>query len=136
MVIEAVAVGAVAILKQYLSKSGEGFAKKVGEKLADKVGQLYHSVKSKFENDPDAKKTLAWTEEDPNSTARLSALEGVLSEKLRSDPNFAMELDRLVQEVKAADTQKMLVVGERNITVGRDANGVFITGDHSGVVKR
>lgn len=136
MMIEAVTVGAMAILKQYLGKTGEGFAKKVGEKLADKVGQLYRSVKSKFENDPDAKKTLAWTEEDPNSIARLSALEGVLAEKLRSDHDFATELDWLVQEVKAADTEKMLVGGERNITAGRDATGVFITGDQNRVVKR
>jgi hypothetical protein len=135
MVIEAIAMGAIAILKQYLGKAGEGFAKKAGEKLADKVGELYLSIKGKFRSDPYAEKTLARAEEDPTSADRLSALEAVLKEKLADDLNFASLLDKLVQEVKAADTQKILVLGDRNITVGRDASGTFITGDNNQVGK-
>jgi hypothetical protein len=135
MVIEAIAVGAITILKQYLGKAGEAFAKKAGEKLANKVGELYQSIKGKFKSDPYAEKTLARAEEDPTSADRLSALEGVLREKLGDDPNFASLLDRLVQEVKAADTKRILVLGDRNIAVGRDASGTFITGDKNQVGK-
>jgi hypothetical protein len=135
MVVEALAVGAIAILKQYLGKTGEGFAKKVGEKLADKVGQLYQSIKNKFQTDPDAKKTLEWVEEDPTSTARVSALEGVLKDKLLHDELFQKEVDRLVQDIKTTDIHNQLVSGERNLTVGGDASGVFVTGDSNQIGK-
>lgn len=135
MVIEAVAMGAMALLKLYLGKAGEGFAKKVGEQLAEKTGELYQSIKRKFSNDPYAEKTLARAEEDPTSVDRLSALEGILKEKLSGDPDFTKQVDRLVQEAKAADTNRILVMGERNITVGGDASGTFITGDSNQVNK-
>lgn len=135
MVIEAVALGAMAILKQYLGKAGEGFAQKAGEKLAEKANELYRSIKAKFKNDPYAEKTLVRAEEDPSSTDRLSALEGVLKEKLRADAGFATLLDRLVEEAKAADTQKILISGLRNLAVAGNAQGTFITGDSNQVGK-
>jgi hypothetical protein len=133
MVIEAVTVGAIAILKQYLGKAGEGFAKRAGEKLADKAGELYQSIKRKFQDDPYAEKTLARAEENPTSAERLSALEGVLKEKLGADRDFATLLGRLVQESNAVDVNRVLVTGDRNITVGRDATGTFITGNRNRV---
>ena len=131
MIVETLAVSAMVVLKQFLGKSGEGFAKKVGEKLADKVGQLYQSIKIKFQSDPDATKTLEWVEEDPTSAARVSALEGILKDKLSHDEGFQKEIERLIGEIRAEDTGGQLVLGERNVTVGRDATGIFVTGDNN-----
>ena len=135
MVIEAVAMGAMAILKVFLGKTGEGFAKKVGEQLAEKAGELYQSVKRKFSSDPYALQTLTRVEENPASADRLVALEGVLKEKLGADPEFAKQVERLVQEAKTADANRVLVIGDRNVAVGGNATGTFVTGDFNQVNK-
>jgi hypothetical protein len=133
--VETITLGAMAILKLYLGKTGEGFAKKVGEKLADKAGELYQSIKSKFKSDTYAEATLARAEADPTSADRLSALEGVLKEKLNGDRDFATILERLIREAKEDDTNQVLVIGERNIAVAGNATGTFITGDSNRVPK-
>jgi hypothetical protein len=135
MVIEAVAMSAMAILKMLLGKTGEGFAKKVGEQLAEKAGELYQSVKQKFSSDPYALQTLTRAEENPASADRIVALEGVLKEKLGDDPEFAKQVERLVQEAKTADANRVLVIGDRNVAVGGNATGTFVTGDFNQVNK-
>ncbi len=135
MLVEALALGATAILKQFLGKTGEGFAKRVGETTADGVGRLYQSIKNKFQPDKDATEMLECLEEDPTSTARVVALEGILKEKLLRDESFKNEIDQLVHDIATSDIHNQLAIGEQNLVVGRDANGVFVTGDGNQIVK-
>jgi hypothetical protein len=136
MIIETVAATAIAILSPYLAKASESFAEKAGEKLAEKAGALYQAIKNKFKGDSDAEQTIAQVEAKPDSKARMAALEEVLTEKMKNDPDFAATVNRLVEEAKEADSRKVLVFGERNIGVAGDVSGsTFITGDSNQVGK-
>jgi hypothetical protein len=137
MVIEAIAAGAMAVLGPYLVEGGKSFAKKAGEALERKAETLYQSIKNKLAGDKDAEQTLAQVEAKPESKARQSSLEEVLIEKMQADSDFAMIIDRLVQEAHAADTRKIInITGDRNIAVGGNVNGsTFITGDNNRVDK-
>ena len=136
MIIETVAASAITILTPYLAKAGESFAAKAGEKLLEKAGALYQSIKDKFKGDHDAELTLTQVEAKPDSKARMSALEEVLTEKMKVDPNFAATVNRLIEEAKAADGRKVIAFGERNIAVGGDVSGsTFITGDSNQIGK-
>lgn len=130
MIIETVAASAIAILAPYIAKAGESFAEKAGEKLAEKAGALYQAIKNKFKSDTDAEQTIALVEAKPDSKARMSALEEILTDKMKEDPDFAATVNRLVEEAKEADSNKVLVFGQRNIAVGGNVSGsTLITGD-------
>jgi hypothetical protein len=136
MIIESVAASAIVILAPYIAKAGESFAEKAGEKLAEKAGTLYQAIKNKFKSDRDAEQTMALVEAKPDSKARMSALEEVLTDKMKGDPDFAATVNRLVEEAKEADSRRVLVFGQRNIAVGGDVSGsTFITGDSNQVGK-
>jgi hypothetical protein len=135
MLIETVAASAIAILGPYLAKAGESFAEKAGETLAEKAGALYRAIKDKFKSDSDAEQTINLVEAKPDSKPRLATLEEVLTEKMKEDPDFATTVNRLVAEAKAADSGGVFVFGDRNIAVGGDASGTFITGDSNTVGK-
>ena len=136
MIIETVAASAIAILAPYIAKAGESFAEKAGEKLAEKAGALYQAIKNKFKSDTDAEQTIALVEAKPDSKARMSALEEILTDKMKEDPDFAATVNRLVEEAKEADDRKVLVFGQRNIAVGGNVSGsTLITGDSNQVGK-
>ena len=136
MIIETVAASAIAVLAPYLAKAGESFAETAGEKLAEKVGTLYRAIKDRFKSDNDAEQTMALVEAKPDSKPRMSALEEVLVEKMKEDPNFAATVNRLVEDAKEADSRKILVFGQRNVTVGGDVSGsTIITGDSNQIEK-
>jgi len=136
MIVETVAASAIAILAPYVAKAGESFAEKAGEKLAEKAGALYQAIKNKFKSDSDAEQTMALVEAKPDSKARMSALEEILTDKMKEDSDFAATVNRLVEEAKEADSHRVLVFGQRNIAVGGNVSGsTFITGDSNQVGK-
>jgi hypothetical protein len=131
MILETVVTGALALLKTYFGLASEGFAKKLGEKLAEKTGELHGLVRGKFAADPYAVTTLERAAAKPDSDDRLAALRGILSEKLQEDPQFAARVDQLSREAQAADSHGILAIGDRNVVVGGDATGgVLNTGDN------
>lgn len=132
MPIETVAAAAISILVPYLSEAGKGFAKKFGEKMAEKAGDLYQAIKNKFAGDAYAEQTLGRVEEKPDSETRKSTLEEVLAEKLQEDTDFAQLLQRLIDEAKAADTKNVFAIGERSVALGGNLqNSTVITGDRN-----
>jgi hypothetical protein len=136
MVIETVAAAAIAILSPYLAKAAGSFAEKAGEQLAEKAGSLYQFIKKQFTDDASAETKLALLEKEPESNALMSVLEEELVKKMNADANFAATLNRLVEEAKGADSNKVLVFGDRSIGVGGDVSGsTFITGDSNTVGK-
>lgn len=132
MVIETIGASVIAILTPYLAEAGKEFAKKAGEDLGGKAAELFQALKGKFAGDSDAEQTLALLETKPESTARQSALQEVLAEKMQVDPDFAATMERLVQEAKQADQRKVIAFGERSVAIGGNATGnTIITGDHN-----
>lgn len=124
------AVTVVALLAPYLVKAGEAFAEKAGEALADKTGALYRAIKNKFANDSYAEQTLLRLEEAPDSKGRQTALEHLLTEKMEEDGTFAEQVQRLIEEARAADTRNVISYGERSVAAGGDiSNSNINTGD-------
>lgn len=101
-----IATNVVALLAAFLSRAGEGAAKKAGEKALERIAPLYRSVKEALAEDDDEylARTLQRFEEQPANTARQSALAAALTEKAERDPAFAGELARETREM-AEDSQ-------------------------------
>lgn len=99
-VVQAITIAA-ALLAPYLAKAGEGFAKKAGERVWEKVEALYRAVRRKVEADKGdgADKTLERLQAEPINETRKAGLTTILTEKTKSDAGFAQELVRLVQGV-------------------------------------
>ncbi|HEX8650717.1 MAG TPA: DUF4062 domain-containing protein [Pyrinomonadaceae bacterium] len=136
MPIETVAAAAISILVPYLSEAGKGFAKKFGENMAEKAGNLYQAIKSKFTDDVYAEQTLSRVEEKPDSEGRKSTLEQVLIEKLQEDSDFAQRLQQLIEEAKASDARNVFALGDRSVAVGGNLqNSTVVTGDRNTVNK-
>lgn len=84
----------------FLAKGAEAFSKGAGEKLGAKVGELCQAVIDKFRGDTDAEGTLALAQKRPDSKGQQNALEEILAEKLKADPDFASNVQRLVDELQ------------------------------------
>ena len=100
------AAAAAAFLGPFLAKIGESIAKKAAERIWDKAEALYQAIRQKFTRDQDAyaQQTLERLTEQPTSDGRQAALAMILTEKANSDPAFAQELLRLVQEIAQDNT--------------------------------
>jgi hypothetical protein len=136
MIVETIAAGAIAVLGPYLAEAGKGFAKKAGESLAEKAGNLYGIIKAKFAGDDDAEQALALLKAEPGSKGRLLVLEEVLTKKIADDPDFAATLNTLIEEARRSDVNNVMSIGERSVAIGRDATGsTIITGNNNEVGK-
>lgn len=126
----ATAITAVQLLTMFLSSASDGFAKKAGEKLLEKTGEIYSTVKEVFTAGEYGEMTLLRLSEAPEDERRQNALRDALIEKMETEPEFAKVLERLVDEAREADTNRLIVKGNRNVTVGGNVSGSTIsTGD-------
>jgi hypothetical protein len=129
-----------AIAAPFVAKGAETFSKSAGDKLGAKVGELCQAVINKFKSDSDAEETLALAQKKPDSKGRQSALEEVLAEKLEADPDFADELQKLVDEVqkgaatKTAFDQRGQTVHGAQTNIAGNVNGPVLSGNFSGPV--
>jgi hypothetical protein len=88
------------MLMPYLIKGGEAVAKKAVDESIEMAGKLYQLVREKFSKDPYASETLKRVEENPNSDSRKAALAGVLEEKIKEEPSFGADLEKLLALAK------------------------------------
>ena len=134
--LDPVSIAAIATL--YLVKGAEALAKTAGEKIGGIVGDLAQAVANKFKGDSYAEQTLARAQEEPDSMARLGALQAVLAEKMKNDPNFVETILRLVDALQKEsagtifDQRGQTVHG--NQTNIREANAPVFSGTFSGPV--
>lgn len=124
----------------FLAKGAEAFSKSAGEKLGAKVVELCQAVIDKFRGDSDAEETLALARKRPDSKGQESALEEVLAEKLKADPDFAEKVQRLVGELEkgggsrtAFDQRGQTVQGSETNIAG-NVSGNVLSGTFSGPV--
>lgn len=126
----ATAIIAVQILTAFLSSASDGFAKKAGERLLEKTGEIYSTVKGVFSAGEYGELTLLRLSEAPEDERRQNALRDALVEKMEAEPEFAKVLQRLVDEAREADTNRVVVKGDRNVTIAGNVSGTTIsTGD-------
>jgi len=129
MAIETLATTVLALLTPYMAKTGESFASKAGEKLAEKVGALYQVIKSRFKGDSYAEHTLVRFETKPDSDGTRATLKELIEDKMETDSAFANLLRDLIEQAKDADTRNVIAYGERSVALGGDNAGNIITGD-------
>jgi hypothetical protein len=97
--------------------------------MANKTEHIYQAIKNKFAGDAYADQSLGRLEERPDSNGRKSTLQEVLTEKMQEDSDFAVLVQRLVKEAKAADANTF-AVGDRAVAVGGSLhNSTVTTGD-------
>jgi hypothetical protein len=93
------AATAVAALAPYLAKASEKFAEETGKAVADKIGALYQVLKTRFEDKPAAKETLTDLEANPSDEDSKAALRRQLTKQMTSDPAFAEDLRKLLNDI-------------------------------------
>ncbi len=88
------------IAAPFVAKAADAFSKTAGDKLAGKAAELLRAVSGKFKGDSYAEQTLARAKDMPESGERIGMLREILAEKMLSDPDFAEEISRLVNEAQ------------------------------------
>jgi hypothetical protein len=96
MILE-LAARVVKLLAPLALKGAADLGKKIGGAAVDKITGLLTDLKSRWENDSDAKETLERFEEDPENTA--SELEETLARKMTEDATFAEAVDQTIQDI-------------------------------------
>lgn len=120
----------ISFLSPFMFKAGEKLAERAGDALAEKVGQIYSTVKDGLAGDEYAGMTLLRLSEAPDDAGRKAALESVLQERLDEDDDFRGRLSILVNEAKQLDTEDAITFGIRNVAIRGDAISSNInTGD-------
>jgi len=90
----------VGVLAPYVAKASEELAKQAGGAAWDQLNTIYDAIKHKLVGDSYAEQTLQRLESEPGSKSRQAALEGVLEEKIKADPAFAVTLQTLLEQAK------------------------------------
>jgi hypothetical protein len=125
---------AVGLLIGFFKKAGETVADQAGEAVgqatAGAVGRLYQRLRARFADDEYDSAVLRGIEERPDSEARRRSLEGTLAERLQEDPEFAAELQRLVDEAENSGAVSVKAT-DSGITAGGDV-AVHAGGDVAG----
>lgn len=94
------ASAAVGLLAPFVAKGAEELAESFGGEIADRLVQLYDSVKARLTGAA-AKEALADLEAKPEDDRRKAALELQLEKALDADLAFREEVARLIGEIKA-----------------------------------
>lgn len=120
-------------------KGAEAFSNAAGEKLGGKVGDLCQAVIDKFKGDSAAEETLALAQKKPESKGLQSAVEEVLAEKIKADPDFAENVRKLVVEMQkesagAVFDQRGQAVHGPQTNIAGDVKGQVFSGTFSGPV--
>ncbi|HKZ40699.1 MAG TPA: hypothetical protein VJ044_07030 [Candidatus Hodarchaeales archaeon] len=90
----------VAVLAAYFAKAGGEFASETYRAAAGKIGVLYQALKTRFENQPTAKKALADFEAGPSDEDGQANLRRQLKNQMNADPTLIDTLRKLLDEIK------------------------------------
>lgn len=108
--IATIASTAVVLLVPYLKSVSEGFAKKAGEQLGEKSGelawakakQLHQFIRTKFADDSGSEKALSALEETPDDSDTQAAVRFQLKDQMSADNEFAKQIAALLKEADKA----------------------------------
>jgi hypothetical protein len=132
---EAVLTAFLAPLLPYLLRAGQQAAEEAGRRIGGDAWEhakaLWGRLRLSVEARPAAREAVADVEAAPDDVDAQAALRHQLKKLLGEDEALAQDVARLWKEAEAAGVTAVTVSasGERSIAVGRDASGIFITGD-------
>jgi len=115
------------ILIPFVVKSAEPLASKLGEKAADKIENLYNTIKSKFSSDSNTAKNLEKFEKNPEGYKAV--IEDNIKEKFDEDPSFKETILNLAKEIqKEPSVTVYLEKLEGDEIIGQDIAGTMKSG--------
>ena len=113
------ATATVTCLAPYLAESGKEAAKKFGGAVADRVWNLYQTLKTKLTS-PAASEYLADFEKTPEDSDAQARLQLRLKKLLAEDSQLREELAALLQEIDSETggvRQTATTIGDENVTI-------------------
>lgn len=123
-----IGVVVAALVTKAAEKAGEELTEGAAPVLVRLVGWLRKRFSGK--SDDGALAALAQLEDAPDSPSRAAALARVVDERVQTDPEFRVELARLVEQVKAAGVAVTSVTqiasGDQDVQVA-DVQGSTVT---------
>ena len=120
------ATAALTILSPYAKDTGKELVKTIGEIGFEKAKGLFTWLKQKFSGDPSASKDFSRFEADPDTFE--PSLKATIKEKVEQDPDFAVELQKRIDEMGPMITVFQEIKKGKNV-IGVDADEI-----HSGKV--
>ena len=122
----------------YLVKAGEKAAEKIGERLPEAVGKVWHAITAKFTGKPVAEEAVKDLVAKPDDQLNQSAFAQQLRKVLEFEPTFAAELERLLNSAQSEGGDTIVNTGSGAVAtkggVAAGAGGVAIKGDVHGNV--
>ena len=109
-----IATAALTILTPYAKDAGRELVKTAGEIALDKAKGLLGWLKERFAGDPVAAKDLSRFEADPNTFE--PSLHATIREKAQTDPAFAAELQKRIDEIGPLITVFQRMKEGKNVT--------------------
>ena len=121
------------ILGRYAIDKGVELAQDVGQAAAEVAGKLFVKVMAKLKADPGEAKNAERYEKDPKTFEAPVA--AAVDEQIKADPNFAKELQQLVEQFKQAGGASLVAsnitatASQGGTTVGAFQVGGNVSGD-------
>jgi hypothetical protein len=122
-VVEPVSLTVGAVVAALVMKAAEKGGEELAEGASSVVGRVVGWLRARFSRtvDSEASSALAKVEEVPDSPSRAKALAEVLDSRAEADPEFRVELERLVEEAKASGVDVKSITqtafGDQNVQV-------------------
>jgi hypothetical protein len=120
------AANAVAVVTPLVMKGAEKIAEELGSYAADKIKGVLNSLKSRFSKSKEAEESLHHFEEKPDRNS-AAVVKDYLQEELKSDKEFATELQRLLADVKKSKPEIEVYI--------KNVSSKIVTGFDLGVVE-
>ena len=108
----------------FVVKGGEAAAAELSKKV---VGSLWGLLKPKMDATPALATAITGVERHPGDPDYLAALRVQIREVLEADPNLVARVRPLLED--ASTSSSVSVIGDRNITAGRDISGSITVND-------
>jgi hypothetical protein len=122
-VVEPVSLTVGAVVAALVVRAAEKGGEELAEGASSVVGRVVGWLRARFARtrDAEASSALARVEEVPDSPSRSKVLANVLDERADADPGLRVELERLVEEAKAAGVKvesiAQTALGDQNVQV-------------------
>jgi hypothetical protein len=104
------------VLGKYVIDKGAALAKEVGQAAAEAAGKLFTTVMAKLKDTGDAKNAERY---EKDSKGYEKPVADSVEEQIKADPDFARELQQLVEQFKQAGGANLVA---SNITVNASNN--------------
>jgi hypothetical protein len=111
------------VLGKFAVDKGAGIAKEVGDAAAKAAGQLFDKVMGKLKDD----QRFSWLTDlfDKDPKTYEAPVAKAVEEQVKADPNFAAELDKLVEQFKQAGGAS-LVASNVSVNASNNSNAIGV----------